>query len=314
MTVRQLNGAQVRSRLTMPDAIIAVRRAFLGLAAGEFDLPLRTALGDGSFLIMSAHHEPTASVAVKTLSIVFNRRPAVQGVVTWATTMGSTMLVTDAAEVTALRTGAVVGVATDRLCRPDADALVLIGLGEQARDQLRAVRAVRPIRTVTLVGTDLARATAFRTRCAADLAGLEVTVSTDPDTAVSIADIVCCATPARTPLFRAESLPARVHVNAVGSYRPSMRELPDGLLASAAAVVVDLREAVLAEAGEIRHAISAGVLRENDLIDLGPVLSETRQFGGQTVFKSVGLAIQDWAIVHALAAQLADPQRSESLT
>ncbi|WP_375479775.1 ornithine cyclodeaminase family protein [uncultured Jatrophihabitans sp.] len=313
MTIRQLSGAQVRHHLPMTDAIVAVRQAFVGLAADEFDMPLRTALGDGAFLIMTARHRPTASIAVKSLTIDFNRRPAIQGVVTWAATTGSELLVVDAAEVTTLRTGAVVGVATDLLCRDDASTLVLIGLGELAPDQLRAVRAVRPIRNVILVATDLARAEAFRSRHAVELADLEVTVTTDADTAVSAADVICCATPVREPLFQTDALPARVHVNAVGSYRPSMRELPDGLLATAT-VVVDLRAAALAEAGEIRHAVASAALDETALIELGPALDGQLDLGPRTVFKSVGLAIQDWAIVHSLASRTADVGTLESLT
>ena len=138
MTIRQFSGAQLRRHLPIADAIAAVRHAFLALAAGEFETPLRTSLGDGSFLIMSAHHRPSASVAVKSLTIDFDRRPAIQGVVTWAATTGSDVIVADAAVVTALRTGAVVAVATERLSRLDASHLVLIGLGELARDQLSA--------------------------------------------------------------------------------------------------------------------------------------------------------------------------------
>ena len=125
-------------------------------------------------------------------------------------------------------------------------------------------------------------------------------VATTVDAAVSTADVVCCATPSTEPLFRAASLPDRVHVNAVGAYRPNMRELPDELL-GAALVVVDQREAALEESGEVRHAIDAGVLGTQDLVELTDVLANGFAPADRTVFKSVGLAIQDWAIAHALA-------------
>ncbi|MSW80523.1 MAG: ornithine cyclodeaminase family protein [Actinobacteria bacterium] len=285
---------QVREAVPMNVAITAVRDAFVGLGAGEFEMPVRNALDEGRFLTMSAYHRPTSSAVVKSVSVVLGRSPAVTGSVAFLTVTGSTTYVMDAATVTSLRTGAVVGVATDALAPPDAAHLVLLGLGAQAPDQLRAIRVVRPIERVTLVHRDDAWVRAFRDTWAADLAGLDVEVSTDPSAAVAEADVVCCATPSTVPLFQANALPSRVHVNAIGAYRLSMRELPDELLAGAL-VVVDQREAALEESGEIHHAMEAGVLEERDLVELSAVLTGIER-PDRTVFKSVGLAIQDWAI------------------
>lgn len=96
-------------------------------------------------------------------------------------------------------------------------------------------------------------------------------VSNDLESALERADVVTCATPSIEPLFRAEALPPRVHVNAVGSYRLTMRELPDSLLASAA--VVDQLEAVLEESGEIHHALGAKVLAVTSLVELSEALT-----------------------------------------
>lgn len=300
MKTEVLSPANLRAAVPMPAAIAAVRDAFARLKAGEFELPVRTALGDGRFLTMSALHVPTASVVVKSVNMDFDRRPAVEGLVMWTSTPTSTTYVLDAATVTSLRTGAVVGVATDLLAPAVARELVLIGLGGQAPDQLRAVRCVRSFERVTLVDRDEGFANAFADKQADDLAGLDVRISTDPAGAVATADVVCCATPSTEPLFPADALPKVVHVNAIGAYRLNMRELPDELLASAL-VVVDQREAVLEESGEIAHAISAGLLTEADLTELSAVLGGVER-PGRTVFKSVGLAIQDWAIGHAVSA------------
>lgn len=302
MRTEMLTAAQLRAALPMPAAIAAVRDAFIALGAGEFEMPVRTALGEGRFLTMNAYHAPTASAVVKAVNLDFNRRPAVEGLVTWTSASTSTTYVLDAGAVTSLRTGAVVGVATDVLAPVDARELVLIGLGGQAGDQLRAVRAVRSFERVTLVDRDENFVRAFADNHADDLAGLDVRLSVDPAAAVSTADVVCCATPSTEPLFPADALPERVHVNAIGAYRLSMRELPDELLA-AALLVVDQREAALEESGEIDHAIGAGLLAESDLVELSEVLrAPDRPVGrGRTVFKSVGLALQDWAIGYALA-------------
>ena len=210
------------------------------------------------------------------------------------------VLVADAATVTTIRTGAVVGVATELLARPEAHRLVLVGAGGQAADQVRAVCAVRPIDTVTLVARRTAAATALRDDLGEEIADLDVRVTTDLESALQDADVVCCATPATEPLFRTGSLPSVVHVNAIGSYRYSMRELPDDLLATAT-VVVDQREAALAEAGEIDHAIAAGVLGVDDLVELSEVLEQRPPLRDRTVFKSVGVAVQDWALGDLLA-------------
>jgi ornithine cyclodeaminase/alanine dehydrogenase-like protein (mu-crystallin family) len=295
-----LNAAETRAALPMPQAIAAVRDAFIGLGEGHFELPPRTVLGDGSALSMAVHHRPTRSTVVKSLSIDFARTPAIVGALVRVGTDSADTLVADAATVTAIRTGAVVGVATDLLAPAGARHLVLVGTGAQAADQLRAVRAVRSLDAVTFVSRRLEAAETFRDGLDAELSGLEVTVTTDLEAALGRADVVCCATPATEPLFRTEWLPGRVHVNAIGSYRLAMRELPDDLLAGAT-VVVDQVEAVLEESGEIDHAIAAGVLAVDALVELSDALAHRPPLADRTVFKSVGVAVQDWAMGNLLA-------------
>jgi ornithine cyclodeaminase/alanine dehydrogenase-like protein (mu-crystallin family) len=294
------DSAQVRAAVSMPAAIDAVRDAFVSFAAGDFELPLRTSMREGGFLTMNAHHASSGTAVVKSLSLDFTRRPAVAGVVSFLSQGEGPSAVMDAAAVTTIRTGAVVGAATDLLAPQDASRVTLIGLGGQAPDQLRAVRAVRPVRSLRLAGISLAEAESFRDRMAAELDGLDVECFADVDEAVSDTDIICCATTATVPLFAESSLPARVHVNAIGAFRLSMRELPDELLGSAT-VVVDQREAALEEAGDVVHAIEAGLLDADALLELGAVLPTGVPATDRTVFKSVGLAIQDWAVARLVA-------------
>jgi len=285
----------------MSEAIDAVRQAFLDLDAGAFEQPTRTALRDGQFLVMSAHHRQTASAMVKTLSLNFHRVPAISGTVVWTETGNPNHLVADAISVTTLRTGAIVGVATDLLAARDADQMVLIGAGGQAADQIRGVHAVRPLRTLTIVDRDRSRATGIAEGLAAELGDVNVGVSTDIEAAVSDAHIVSCATAATTPLFDASVLPSHVHVNAIGAFRPTMRELPSELLADAT-VLIDERPAILEESGEILHALDAGLIRVDDLVELGHALRNgVSQRRKRTVFKTVGVAAEDWAIASLLA-------------
>lgn len=305
-----LGAAEIAAAVSMADAIAAVRHGFRELARGAFEMPQRTALLDGRFLVMSCGHPSSRSMVVKTLSVNFGRVPSITGTVVRSELDGPAALIADAHPVTTLRTGAAVGVATDLLAAPDAAALVLFGAGSQALDQVRAVHAVRALRRVTVLARDRARLASFVDAVRARFPGLDVRAGADATNALRDADIVCCATPATSPLFDAADLPARVHVNAIGSYRPTMRELSPELLAGAD-VVVDDRAAVLAEAGEIIDAVGAGVLAPGALVELGTLLTDPAPTGrppsGRTVFKSVGLAMQDWAILDLLAHRLPRP-------
>src|SRR5918992_2177002 len=291
-----IGAREIREAVTMREAIDAVRRGFIDLAGGEFEMPTRTALQGGQFLVMSAHHRSTASAMIKTLSLNFARKPAIVGTVIWSETDRLDHLVADAGAVTTLRTGAAVGVATDLLAAPEAGRLILVGAGGQAADQVRAVHAVRPLRQLTVVDRDPRRAQTLIEALEPELAGAELRTATDAESAVRSAEIVCCATNATSPLFPESALPAQVHVNAIGAYRPTMRELPDELLATST-VVVDELDAILEESGEIIHAIETGTITKDALIELGTALTATSaEYRQRTVFKTVGVAMQDWAV------------------
>lgn len=302
MNTISLDANDVRAAVSMADAIGAVRRALLDLAAGRFEQPVRTAMRDGQFLVMSTHHRPTASAMVKTLSLDFDRVPAIVGTVTWAELSQPGSLVADAGAVTGLRTGAISGVATELLAPADADTMAIIGAGGQAPDQVRAVHAVRPLRTLRVMDRDRSRAAALADALQPELPRVHIEVADSVDAAVSEADIVTCATPATEPVLASEALQRRVHVNAIGAFRPTMRELPDDLLGEATVVIDDL-EAVLEESGEILHALDSGALTQGDLIVLGDALGHAPEQRERTVFKTVGVAAQDWSIARLLASK-----------
>jgi ornithine cyclodeaminase len=293
-----LDAHAVRAAVPMTAAVDAVREAFLDLAAGRFVVPQRLSFGGATTLVMSACHTPTSTTVVKTLSLVAGRTPMILGTLVWNTAAGQ--VVADAIEVTTLRTGAASGVATDLLAPASAGRLALLGTGAQAADQVRAVAAVRPVSRLAVFGRDPSRAHGFADRMRAEFPEIATRVAASAADAVSDAEIVCCATSSSTPLFAVDDLPERVHVNAIGSYLPSMRELPAELLGSAACVVVDQVDAVLEEAGEVIHAVDSGIVERSSLVELGDALRTPPAVSGRTVFKSVGLAVQDWAIARLL--------------
>ncbi|MET9273906.1 ornithine cyclodeaminase family protein [Kribbella sp. NPDC003557] len=297
--MRVLSADDVRRAVPMSAAIDAVRDAFRELAEGNFVLPPRQIFGDGAVLVMSAYHSPTGTAVVKKIGIALDQLPAIRATVIW--TGRGEQLVAEGSSITTLRTGAVVGVATDLLAPSDATRLTVIGSGAQAPDQVRAVLAVRPIADVTVTGRSADRAAALAAELAAEFPAVGFTSSTDVGESVADAHVVCCATSSSTPLFTADALPATVHVNAIGAFRPTMRELPRDLLASASTVLVDQREAALEESGEIIDAVDSGTLTTADLLELGTALADPPTPTGRTVFKSVGIGCQDWAIAAALA-------------
>jgi ornithine cyclodeaminase/alanine dehydrogenase-like protein (mu-crystallin family) len=307
MDVTTVGPNEIRSLISVSDAIPAVRDAFIELHRGEFEMPTRTALRDGSFLVMSAHHRPSASAIVKTLSLNFTDRvPAIVGTVVWSELGHTHHLVADASEITRIRTGAIVGVATDLLAPANASSCTIIGAGGQSADQVRAVHAVRPLTALRIVDRSGERAHALAESIQGELPIAEVVVEEDIGKAVRDVDIICCSTTATSPLFSADAVSRDVHVNAIGAFRPTMREVPDELFADAT-VVIDEKVAVLEEAGDVIHAVKSGTLTEDRLIELGAALNDgvgsvvpqTRK--GRTVFKTVGVAIQDWVIARLLA-------------
>lgn len=300
MTVRVLSAPDVRDAVDMTAAIDAMRNAFSALSAGRADAPQRTSLAgdDGTTLIMPARL--SSHVGAKLVSVFEGNRarglPVVNGVfVLLHGDTGAPRAILEGASLTAIRTGAASGLATDLLARNDARVLAVIGAGRQARTQIEAVRAVRPIEAVRVVARDPAHAAAL----AAELEGVDATSGTDPAAAVQGADIVVTATTSARPVFPASALPVGCHINAIGSFSPDMREVP-GEVVGRSRVVVDSREAALAEAGDVIQAIREGFLDEDSLAELGEVVNGTvvgRTTPDQaTLFKSVGVAVQDVAL------------------
>lgn len=278
-----LGPEQTRASLPMTDAIEAMEEAF----TGDAEAPLRASLG-GS-LVMPGRLDDR--MAVKVVSTVPGN-PV--GLVAVFDGEGSPVGIVDGPTLTAIRTGAVCGLAT-RLLAPDRPAhMAMLGSGAMAFDQIAAVKAVRPVERVLVWSRDLAHATDLAARVGGE-------ALPDPDEAVSAASIVSCATPARSPLFSADSVRAGTHVNAVGAFTPEMAELPAGLLERAYVVVDDL-EAAAAEAGDLIQA------------DRDPNTTLRALLGGHapqigedvTVFKSVGVAAQD---VAAASRALANAER-----
>ena len=300
--VRVISGRRLRDLVPMADAIEAVRGAFQAVSEGHIDQVPRTALPDGSLLTMAAHGIGSSGTSVKVLGVrqdaTQHQLPLINAVVLWFDhSTGLPLAVLEGSELTALRTGAASGVATDLLAAPDASVLAMIGSGAQAADQVFAVCSVRRIETVRIFSRNAATAAGLAKRLGAALPEVEVHVSTDIHSATADADVVCTATTATSPLIHGGDLSERTHINAIGAYRPDMCEISPEVIANATIVAIDHSPAARAEAGDLLQAAAAGKFALHDAIELGKLVSlPGRAYTGWTVFKSVGIGAQDWAV------------------
>jgi ornithine cyclodeaminase len=223
---------------------------------------------------------------------------------------GAPLALMDAGAVTAVRTAAVSAVATDALALPGAGDLAILGSGVQARSHLEAMAVVRELRRVRVWSRTPAHAESYR-EWAAKEPGIEVEVVDTPAAALAGADLVCTTTAAREPLVEAGDLAPGAHVNAAGASFVDHRELSAEAVARAA-FFVDSRQSALAESGDLKAPLDAGLVGpEHILAELGEVLLGRRPGRREeeeiTVYKSLGLGAQDimsgFAIAEAAAAQ-----------
>lgn len=311
-----LNAKETRQALPMRATIEAMKSAYAALSARRAEIPLRIALPiapeEATSLFMPAYvHDPQGSDAL-TIKIVslFPKNPArgldfIQAaVLVLDPQSGKSLAMLEGSTLTAIRTGAASGAATDFLARPDSHVVTIFGAGAQGRTQLEAVCTVREIETVWIVDTDKKRAQNF----ANEMSGLnpipaDIRIARDPKEALSNTDIICTATTSVKPVYRAADVRPGTHINGVGSYTLEMIENPPELLLNAS-IFIDEKKAILAEAGEIVAAIRAHGLAPEAMTELGELIlgkAGGRQSAEEiTFFKSVGVAVQD-----ALAAQLA---------
>jgi ornithine cyclodeaminase/alanine dehydrogenase-like protein (mu-crystallin family) len=313
--MRVLDATQVRAAAPMAQLLDAVEAAYRDVTALRDRSPIRSRipLGGGDLILMPGVREGGAGASVKLVTVMPGNAarglPTIHAVVAWFDARtGEPLALLDGATVTAMRTGAASGVGARLMARLDARVLALFGVGAQAAWQVRAVMAARPIDEVRVYSRTPARREAFATGLVRELgAGAVVVASPSAEEAVRGADIVCCATTSTEPIFSADWISPGTHVNAVGSFRLEMIELPPELFGRAALVAVDSREAALEEAGELVAAIREGLLEPDGFIEVGtidPGWVASRDPAAITIFKSVGLAIQDLAAAELVMANL----------
>jgi ornithine cyclodeaminase/alanine dehydrogenase-like protein (mu-crystallin family) len=295
----------------MLTAIELMREAFRLLSAGKVRVPLRTSIEtddkSGMALFMPSYVPEWKLFGLKVVSVFGENKPPMPVIhgqmLVMDATNGRVVAMLDAPAVTALRTGAASGLATDLLAKKDAGILAIFGTGKQAWTQIAGVCAVRKIKKVLIKGRSAANEAAFSRRVHETFN--VATTSLGEQANLKEADIICTATTSLEPLFKLSDLKPGIHINAIGSYKPTMRELGEDVIAISR-LVVDQRRASLHEAGELVIPIKTGQLTEEAIHgELGEIVAGKpgRTYPEEiTVFKSVGNAIQDLAIARHLLA------------
>lgn len=299
--MKLITEAQVAAALSPARMREALRTAFLDLAAGRATvLPRsRAAATVGSeSLLVSAMGAVLPSLEVLGTKVYATRNGQFQFLVNlFACSSGLPLATLEANELTRLRTAATTALAVDALARHEARSLAVFGAGVQAQAHLDAIVPLRPFGELLICARSAGDTLQHHWR----ERGLNARLVSAEEAAQ--ADVVLTCTRASEPLFDGALVRPGSVVAAVGSSKPVARELDDTLLARADRLVVEWKPAALAEAGELCRA-AAGVLRPERLLELGNVLDAAPSASGITVFKSVGIGLEDVAVAHAVWQQL----------
>jgi alanine dehydrogenase len=314
MQLRILTEGDVRRAVSMAQAIEAMREAFGQLSSGRARVPLRLTMQarKGVEMFMPAYLEDSGSLGAKILSIYHeNPQRGLPALIALVLVLddetGMPLALMGGTYLTALRTGAGSGLATEFLARDDASVVAVFGAGAQARTQLEAVRTVRPIQEVRIV--DIVREAAER--FANEIEGVDVRVIGDRTTAVQGADVIITATTSRTPVFDGRDIETGTHINGIGSYTPEMQEVDVTALKNVK-IVVGSRAAALKEGGDLIIPINQGLITADTIYaELGEIVNGIKPGRTSpdeiTFYKTVGNAVQDVATAR-LVLQAAEEQ------
>jgi alanine dehydrogenase len=213
---------------------------------------------------------------------------------------GKMIAAMDGTYITTIRTACASALATRALANAETPVLGILGAGVQARAHIEALGRVRQLRRIKIYSPSGTSAVKIKNEM--ETAGVHIEVAMCAEDAVRHSDLLVTVTTAQEPIVKLEWLKPGVHINAVGSHRPDLREL-DGETLAQAKVVVDSREAIMGECGDILLAIKENAITENHIhAEIGAVLAAAKTGRSSpseiTIYKSVGIAIQDVAAAH----------------
>lgn len=288
----------------MGEAIDVMSDVFSQLSNGELEMPIRsvTDFGDNTVFYKPAASKNDGAIGIKLLTQVNSNRerhlPVIQGLMLLVDYVdGRFLSLMDGTYVTALRTAAASGLATKLLANPDAKVAAIFGAGAQGRTQLLAVCEARNIEKVFIFDLNPDAVSAF----IAEMSGLVSAklLRGESNDCLKEVDVICTVTTSPRPLFKLSELKGGVHINAIGSFKPTMNEI-EGAIVAASELYLDHKESVVAESGDIINPLRDGLITESHIKgEIGDLVNG--KIGGRsdssriTLFKSVGVAAQDLA-------------------
>jgi alanine dehydrogenase len=311
-----LSDQDIAKLLTMEEAIEAVEGAFAQLRRGRVVMPTRSTIMlpryNGSISFMPSYLEESGAQATKIISIYpDNPKRGLPTTAAWIVVnnpeTGQVEAFMDGTYLTGVRTGAVSGVAAKYLAPKDARVAAVFGAGAQARNQAWAAATVRELDEIRVYDPFKVAVDRFAADMESKL-GIPIVKSASGEEACKGADIVLTATTSKTPVVKRRWLGDKVHVSAIGAFYPDWRELETGVIADAK-VVIDEWEAIKLESGDILIPIQEGAIKESHIhAELGQIVTGEKEGrtpkDGLTVFKSVGIAIQDSSVANLVLKKL----------
>jgi ornithine cyclodeaminase/alanine dehydrogenase-like protein (mu-crystallin family) len=300
-----LTEPDVRALVTMPDLIAAMDTALIAFSASGVVQPVRTVLEVGEqksfFALMPAYVPSTPALGAKLVTLYESN--TARGLPTHLATIilldpetGALAAIMDGRYITEARTAAVSAVSVKKLAREDAAVLAILGSGVQARSHFEALSHVRRFREVRAWSPNRQRLELFQTETG-------VLAADSPEAAVRGADVVVIAASSHTPILFDDWVAPGTHVVSVGATRPAQREMDPALVARAR-LFVDSRAAALAESGDVIPFGATHIVAE-----LGEAGAARKSPDEITIFKSLGLAVEDVVSAHLVLTRATESGR-----
>lgn len=296
-----ISDEKVKELLPMNEAIELMKKAFIQISTGNVNLPQRIKLdmpeANADSLIMPVYSSADKKYAVKIVSLnqvnPSRNLPFIHAImILFNAENGKPIAILDAENLTAIRTGAASGLATKLLSKLNASVAAIFGAGVQAKYQLKGICNIREIKKVFLFEKNIDKAQSFKEEIERE-SSITIHISSDLSI-LKEAEIICTATTSEIPVFKDESISPGTHINSIGSYQPTKREIPSETV-KRSVVFVDSKEACLKEAGDLIIPVTEGY--KIIMSEIGEVLQNKksgRTSGKEiTLFKSVGTAVQD---------------------
>ena len=313
-----LSEQQVQSLIDIDELIDALAQAHVQYSTGNAVMPVRLVVPlpqiQGRITSMPGFLTEDKALGMKVVTYFQdnpkNNLPAILAtIMLFSAETGKIIATLDGSYITAIRTACASAMATKALANPQNGVLGILGAGVQARTHIQALIRVRKIEKIKLYSPSGASAAAVKKEMESQLK-CAIDVANSAEEAVRGADLVVTATTAKEPILRSAWLKPGVHINAVGSHRPDLREI-DGATLARAKIIVDSRDAIMAECGDILLALKEKSIAENAIhAEIGEVLAKVKPGRTDqdeiTLYKSVGIAIQDVAAANLVYRKALD--------